>query len=333
MHGLSPPLPLRLDNPLANGAAVDRGSVHGPCGRRGVSRRLLIWPVHLSADYSFPQFALATSARRPARRSRDVAVLLVAGALAVWGWFRERHVCFAIAFAGAHLLDRVQRRRPDRDDPGASGCSTSRRPGFCLLLAFGITTSARGPAASERRTVALAALVVALYARAHHRAQHGVARRADVLPAMVADAPRSARSHRELALLLSDENRHDEAVAEIETSLRLAPDEPMTLYDLGNVLARADRYPDAIDAYERALDAQARSDERLRQPRQRVQRARRRGRGRGAYSAAASTVDPRRGRPAPEPRQRAPAPGPPAPRPRPSIARRSGSRRATPSRG
>src|SRR5262249_53815558 len=122
--------------------------------------------------------------------------------------------------------------------------------GFCLLLALGIAKIGRG----RRATAALGALAVVVYgARTVER--NTVWRGAPAFfPAMVAAAPRSARSHRELGLLLSEQNRHDEAVGEIETALRLAPDEPMTLYNLGNVLARAGRYPEAIAAYQRSLE-------------------------------------------------------------------------------
>jgi hypothetical protein len=60
--------------------------------------RLLVWPIHLSADYSFPQVPLATSPADP-RVLAGIAVLAIAGGLAAWGWVRQQHVCFAIAFA------------------------------------------------------------------------------------------------------------------------------------------------------------------------------------------------------------------------------------------
>src|SRR5262249_47615847 len=122
--------------------------------------------------------------------------------------------------------------------------------GFCLLLAVAIVRIGR----DARLTVGLTALVVSLYA-ARTVARNEVWR--DPLTffqAMVAYAPRSARSHRELALALSERNRVPEALAELDSALALAPGEPMTLYNLGNVLARAGRYPDAITAYEQSLE-------------------------------------------------------------------------------
>ncbi len=247
MHGVAP-LPLQLDNPL--GTASPGSRLYSALAIVAAYARLLIWPVRLSADYSFPQFELATSLADP-RVGAGVAVLLVAGGLAAWGWYRERHVCFAIAFS-ALTFSIVSNAVVLIGTIMAERLLYLPSAGFCLLLAFGITTIGRG----TRLTAALAALVVALYgARTIER--NTVWRDAPIFfRTMVADAPRSARSHRELALLLSEENRNDEAVAEIETSLRLAPDEPMTLYNLGNVLVRAKRYAEAIDAYQRSLDRQ-----------------------------------------------------------------------------
>src|SRR5262249_22388549 len=120
--------------------------------------RLLVWPVHLSADYSFPQIELATSPGDP-RVLVGAAVLAVAGALAAWGWVRNRHVCFAIAFAAltfsivsnvAVLIGTIMGER----------LLYLPSAGFCLLLALALARIGRGSGA----TVALGVLVVGLYA-------------------------------------------------------------------------------------------------------------------------------------------------------------------------
>jgi tetratricopeptide (TPR) repeat protein len=245
MRGVAP-LPLRLDNVLVTVPPASR--LYTAIAVVATYARLLVWPVHLSADYSFPQIELATSPADP-RVLAGVAVLVVAGALAAWGWFRQRHVCFAIAFA-ALTFSVVSNVVVLIGTIMAERLLYLPSAGFCLLLALVITTIGRG----RRATAALGALAVGLYgARTVER--NTVWRDAPTFfRAMVADAPRSARSHRELGLLLSEQNRHDEAMGEIETSLRLAPDEPMTLYNLGIVLARAGRYPEAIAAYQRSLE-------------------------------------------------------------------------------
>jgi tetratricopeptide (TPR) repeat protein len=242
--------PLRLDNVLATASPWSRlGTVVAVVAAYA---RLLVWPVHLSADYSFPQVPLATSPADP-RVLAGLGVLLVAGALAGWGWFRQRHVCFAIAFAAltfsivSNLVVPIGTIMGERllYLPSA---------GFCLLLAIGIAAAGARIGRGRAATGALASLVIGLYA-ARTLERNVVWHDAPTFfAAMAADAPRSARSHRELGLSLSEQNRHDDAVAELRTSLRLAPDEPMTLYDLGNVLVRAGRPADAIAAYQRAIE-------------------------------------------------------------------------------
>lgn len=239
------PLPLRLDNVLATAPLAVR--CYTAVAVIAAYARLLVWPLHLSADYSYPQVELATTPADP-RVLAGAAVIVAAATLAVWGWYRQRTVCFAIAFAAltfsivSNLVVLIGTVMGERllYLPSA---------GFCLLLAVGIATIGRG----TRGTAVLTAIVVALYA-ARTVERNTVWRDAPTFfQAMVADAPRSARSHRELGLALSEQNRSDEAVAEMETSLRLAPDEAMTLYDFGNVLMKAGRHPEAITSYERAL--------------------------------------------------------------------------------
>lgn len=249
LGGLAPP-PFRLDNVLATASPWSR--LCTAVAVVATYARLLVWPVHLAADYSFPQIPLATSAADP-RVLAGLAVLLAAGALATWGWFRQRHTCFAIAFAAltfsivSNLVVLIGTILGERllYLPSA---------GFCLLLAIGIGAAGARTGRGGTATVALATLVVGLYA-ARTIERNTVWRDGPTFfTAMVADAPRSARSHRELGLSLSERDRHDDAVAELETSLRLAPGEPMTLYDLGNVLARAGRSADALAAYQQAIE-------------------------------------------------------------------------------
>ena len=64
-------------------------------------------------------------------------------------------------------------------------------------------------------------------------------------PTMVADAPRSARAHRELGTFYAETGRTEEAIAALRTSLGIRPN-PATAYNLANALARARR--DRIEA-------------------------------------------------------------------------------------
>ena len=204
----------------------------------------------LSADYSLAQIDLVRSVLDPAFLA-GVGVLALATAGAVWGWFRARHVCFGILFATltyavvANVIVPIGTVMAERllYLPSA---------GFCLLV--GLVIARLG--GQGWLTIVLAAVVVGLYG-ARTVTRNTVWREPlAFFQTMVADAPRSARSHRELGLVLSEGGRHDEAVAELEASLRLVPDEPITLYNLGNVLSKAGRGDQALRAYEQALAQQ-----------------------------------------------------------------------------
>ncbi len=73
--------------------------------------------------------------------------------------------------------------------------------------------------------------------------------------AMVREAPRSARSHRELGGVLADLGRHAEAGRAFERSLTILPDDVATLHNYGNALVSAGDLDAAAHAYERAIAA------------------------------------------------------------------------------
>src|SRR5262249_28377352 len=91
--GESPPL---LDNLLP----------HLPTGPRlltvvaviGLYVWRLVWPLALSADYSYPQIDAVRSPFAPAFLA-GAAVVCAAVAIAVLAWRRNRHACFAIVLA------------------------------------------------------------------------------------------------------------------------------------------------------------------------------------------------------------------------------------------
>src|SRR6185295_16239423 len=70
--------------------------------------------------------------------------------------------------------------------------------------------------------------------------------------AMVRDAPKSARSHRELGLVYGESGEHEKAVAELIAARRIIA-HPALAYDLGHVLLGAGRPAEAARAYEEAI--------------------------------------------------------------------------------
>jgi len=130
---------------------------------------------------------------------------------------------------------------------------------FCLLLAATFDAlgrwSFRAPRAIDAVAYGAAVLMVVPYAGGTIVRSQVWNDRLRFFEAMVRDAPRSARSHRELGLTYGDLGRYDRALEEMHTSLEIEPDDPITLYDLGNVHLRAGRYEDAVAAYSASLAA------------------------------------------------------------------------------
>ena len=72
---------------------------------------------------------------------------------------------------------------------------------------------------------------------------------------MTVDAPRSARSHAELASALAEAGRLAEAEQSFERALAIKPDHAAILYNWGVALMNEGRWDAAADAYRRAIAA------------------------------------------------------------------------------
>jgi len=223
--------------------------------------RLLV-PWTLAADYSYDQLTAVTSPLDPAFLA-GLAVVVAVGLL-VWRTWRTAplvalglgilvltfvivsNVVFPIGTIMAERLIYL---------PSA---------GFCLALATGLVgvaaPAARSPrevlgrVATARVALPLAVMLTLYGARtvARNRVWHD---RLGFFTTMAADAPRSARSQRELGAVLADLGRFEEARAAFTRSLAIRPNDGATLYNLGNALAQENRLDDAIAAYEQALVA------------------------------------------------------------------------------
>jgi len=273
--GPNPPGIDRLDNPL----------VVLPIGERmltaskvvGLYAWRLLVPLRLAADYSFEQIA-------PARSPLDggflggLAVLVAVPALA-W-WARKKTPALAL---GAGMLVLTFSLVSNLVFP--IGTIMAERllylpsAGFCLMMAVVLMSLARvrktapksrrpvvgrTPPPAARATLAAAfparlalpvAVLIVLYGvRTWSR---NVVWRDPLtfFTTMVADAPLSARSHRELGNVLAAAGRVDEARRAFERSLAIKPGDAATLYNLGNALSQAARYDEAVRVYEQALAA------------------------------------------------------------------------------
>ncbi len=227
--------------------------------------RLLV-PWRLAADYSYRQIPPVTSVLDPT----FLAAVVVVTAVPVLAWWSRRRapaaalglallvLTFAMVSNVAFLIGTIMAER------------LIYLPSAGFFLALGVAlervTRERGRDAAAgdvavrdlrrlRQPVIAAplAIVVALYA-ARTWSRNAVWRdRVTFFSTMVAEAPDSARSHRELGTALADHGKFDPARAEFERSLAIKGEDAGTLYNLGNALLQQGRYEDAIHAYERVL--------------------------------------------------------------------------------
>src|SRR5439155_21872089 len=252
MGGIGP-TPGPLDNVLA-GAPIGPRLLTALAVVARYARRL-VWPLGLSADYSYRQVELATGLGDPGALA-GLGVVVGAAALAAWGRRHERPVCLALALAALPYAI-VSNVFVTIGTVMAERLLYLPSAGFCLLVASAADALGRPSRARLGGGAIVVAALVAFYVPATVLRNRVWRERRGFFEALVASAPRSARSHRELGLVYSDLGLHERAIAELERALAILPGEMVNLYDLGNVLLRAGRWAEAIAAYRKALAQQA----------------------------------------------------------------------------
>ncbi len=256
--GVAPATDL-LDNPLSTMAPVPRLlTAIAVLGRYALR---LLFPLWLSADYSFDQIPAVTTPLDVGFLAGFVAVAGVCGL--VW-WARRRAPVVALGL-GMLALTFVVVSNLFFVIGTIMGERLAYLPsaGFCLAMAGALARLGRQRDAPAARTTArwAPAFVVPIAVVASLYAARTITRNAvwrepiGFFSRMVVDAPRSARSHRELGTALAAVGRFDEARREFDLSLAIKPDDATTLYNLGNALSGEGRYDAAADAYRRAVAA------------------------------------------------------------------------------
>jgi tetratricopeptide (TPR) repeat protein len=242
-----------LDNPLGKLAFAERLLTTVAVIGRYAGR--LLFPYWLSADYSFDQIPAVTT-------PLDVGFLgglAVVLAVPVIAWWCRRSrpavtlglgvlaATFALVGNVVFLIGTIMGER----------LAYLPSAGFCLALAAALAAWEPRPS-PVRWTAAFAiplAIVVALYGVRTVARNRVWSDPVTFFAAMTVDAPRSARSHRELGLALAAVGRFDEARRELEQSLAIKPEDASTLYDFGNVASQQGRFEEAVELYQRALRA------------------------------------------------------------------------------
>src|SRR5438445_705730 len=195
---------------------------------------LLVFPRHLSADYSYRHIPVVESARDPG----VAAGLLVAAALAVLALilWRRRRVGFlwlglALASYGvvANILFPIGTIFAER-------LLYLPSVGFCALVAMALGQPVRGWRRAAAGAVA-AALVLGWGVRAGVR--NPVWRdQITLAESMVETAPDSAHAHHVLGTTYSNLRRDDEAVREFAGALHIYSEDVTSLYNTGVIYQR-----------------------------------------------------------------------------------------------
>jgi protein O-mannosyl-transferase len=223
----------------------------------GKSLRILIWPDHLSADYShnaIPKFDWKFSTWEDGRVLIVLAVCLGAIALA-FRWRRTWKamfffvIFFFVALAPtATAVPVMAERFLYLPSIGLVGCFVA------AIYALGRGLSSRWPASPRVAWIAMGVICLALAMRTY-------ARNSDwhdelsLWSSAVQVVPADARAHMNLGNALEQiPGRLPDAITELQTALRIVPNDAQEHYNLGRALAEIpDRAPDAVAEFQTAL--------------------------------------------------------------------------------
>ncbi|MEO6028978.1 MAG: tetratricopeptide repeat protein [Candidatus Binatia bacterium] len=250
-----------LDNPL--GALSPLPRLLTATKVVGMYALRLVFPFQLSADYSFDQIP-AVHSPIDAGFLAGLAVIVGLGALAWWAWRAVPALALGIGVLALTFALVSNLAFPIGTIMGER-LAYLPSAGLCLAVAAGLGHVV-GRAAAPRHAalhsaptfVVPLAIVITLFG-ARTIARNAVWREPVIFfQTMVADAPRSARSHSELGSALAEAGRFAEAEPAFERALAIKADDPVILYNWGHALTSEGRYDDAAAVYQRAIAANPR---------------------------------------------------------------------------
>jgi len=243
--GLSQP-PTLLDNPLAHVDTATR--LRTAVVVLGEYLEQLAVPLHLSADYSFNQIALAAGWGDP--RFVLAAALLAAVAVAVTGTVRRApQLALAAAFTAIPLALTANLLFP-------IGTIKAERLLYLPSLGWCLGCGWLAALAIEHKrsigALALSAVVAAYAVRTWTR--NGDWRSEDTLfAATLRDAPRSAKAHYNGAIVLQRAGQLDDAMVHYRRALEMYPAYGAAAYGIGHVYALKGIEVGALAWYEEAI--------------------------------------------------------------------------------
>lgn len=211
---------------------------------------LLLAPARLSADYWKTDVPLARSVFDPGVAAA-VLVLLGAGGLALWAWRRRPAVAWGLGFFAAGLF-------PVSNLPFAIGVMKAERILYTPSAGFLVALAALHPLVSKHaqlKTVSwvLVWAVTGLYAARTWVRNEDWRDNRTLAMATLQRSPSSPVFNTILSRWYRDRNENARAREHLLKALEQQPNEPGTLFNLGNIDLDEKRYGRAIEYYLRAL--------------------------------------------------------------------------------
>jgi Flp pilus assembly protein TadD len=212
--------------------------------------RLLVWPVHLSADYSPAQIPLVTSPFDPAFLVGTCSLACCA-AFAFLARRRAPSVTLGILFFFVALF-------PVSNLPFGIGVVMAERllylpsAGFCLAIGAGTEWLT---AAFYTRRLVVVAVLAALTCQTLARIPVWRDQRT-LFEATVRSSPQSALAHASLGAVEADAGHLDKAEAEYRRALTLDPESPLAHSGLASLVEAKGQIEQAIAHYGEAIRAQ-----------------------------------------------------------------------------
>jgi len=217
--------------------------------------RLLLFPLHLSADYNPQQIPILS--HFSLRAFDGLVALTLLALVTVWSWRRHPVVAFGICWAAVTLL-------PVSNILIPTGVLLAERtlflPSVGVMLAVAGLLATLLPApeplpAGRARFAWGAVAVLAALGLIRSAVRQPVWRDNPTLFAQTAkDAPRSYKALAAHAVMLFEAGQDEAGEREYRQALTLYRDDPNMFADLGDWYLRKNRCEDALAAYQRVLE-------------------------------------------------------------------------------
>ena len=211
---------------------------------------VLVFPLKLTVDYSPNEITLVDSFLDP-RGLVGLSVLVIYGAAILFTLRRARYISFVLLSAaiilapGANILFPVGTIMAER-------LMYLPALALCIPLAIGLWEFHLRLKRSWLTLILLIGVLAAYSVRTYDRNKDWK-NEETLFTSALAASPKSAMAHKNLASVLHERGRYEEAIDLAETAVHIVPEFPDAYLILGNCYFMIHRYRDAETAYRKAI--------------------------------------------------------------------------------